>query len=493
MRTTKNQRILNLAVQKNLSIPVIHMLSFLLNHHENGIIKDYILSFQESLVKEVFANSYTRYLDSYKILNEEKFIESRGLSLHLLVWNYEHLNCIILNRPKRKYSITPAIERQGFIDSFNRINNLINHTNEDNKLKSVNINWDKIKGLRLPRSMEKLFSGKLEDRKFNYTKEKIRYLLGLIYLADTCGRIYNFNIACCCEAIAEVFESGTVSRSTCYHVHNKLLEEGIIREYQVEESRCIVIEDYHDGFRYGYIVVPYLVFKKAFKQLETAAIKICFDTLFKLNNGEDKKGLVKERKFIVVTVTDMGYGTLEDKQKIYKRYMWVRKRCFSEFINLFSGGGNTGLKEFFDMDLGFMKKFGQLRLRIKKQYFVRKKEYRFHNTGINPLILYKRKKKLIKRILNGYSLPWLEEDLKMIVLVFRRETSRVIRLVLKRFSMEVFRRHEEGLLPVKCPGAFINEMYKRYLRGSRIEILSATDEALLLKKEVFERSLQLAK
>ncbi len=289
MRISKRQRILNLAVQKGFSGLIVNMLSAMLEFAgDKGTIYRYVLKLQDDIVSEIFNGDYTEYISAYKVLLKGRFIELRGVDLYILAWNREHLSCLIFNQPCRKYSKNTVMGQKTIDDILNRPPG-ISSPKEDTSCGRLKINWERIRGVRVPRSMCDLFSGKLDDNEFSYSKEKIRYLLRLIHIADTNNRIYDFNTKYCCDVIRDVFEAGTVACSTCYYAHGKLLKEGTIREYDTDRGKCVVIEGYEEGFREGYIVVSCFVFKKVFKNLETAAVKVAFDTLYKLNNGDDGK------------------------------------------------------------------------------------------------------------------------------------------------------------------------------------------------------------
>jgi hypothetical protein len=95
-----------------------------------------------------------------------------------------------------------------------------------------------------------------------------------------------------------------------------------------------------------------VLFKKAFKSLEKGSIKIFFELVFRLNNGEDDKGRVNEERKVPFKVFATRMDNEQDKRDYKKTCVaWLRCRCRAELIRLVLGSAaSPALTQFFNID-----------------------------------------------------------------------------------------------------------------------------------------------
>jgi len=460
MRKKKKAAILDIAAQKYKESDV-RFLSELLDCSDNGIVYNYILNHQEAIINKVFDGDRHKYFESYVALVKDKFLASVGSDLHILPWSDHILFAMKYNLKqdnKRIYRKDAAKDQICFSEYVRG-----SLGNREEEKVQFNVKWDGIKGIRIPRSFKDLLSGQIDS--FVYTKEKIRYLLGLITLADSDGVIHAFNVQYAYKEMSKIFEENTIALSTCYDVHKKLLKDGIISVYNTPSGyQNLRIQGYKEGFKKGYIAVPYFVFQEVFKNLETAAIKVFFDIVFKHNNGENGKGKVDENKPVIFKVAVCPTDNKDSISRYVKVLGRLKKRSRSELLRLFSGApGRTGLNSIFNMDLHEIKR-GLIFIRMKKEYMILKNEA-VKASFFSAAKRFARKANIIKNILSNSLIRLNEKQFDYIVEMMRKSSTRAIKAIIGIVNKEI----QEGNI-IGDITAYIKAVHERYMAGERIRL-----------------------
>ncbi|WP_010247090.1 hypothetical protein, partial [Acetivibrio cellulolyticus] len=315
----------------------------------------------------------------------------------------------------------------------------------------------------------------------NIAKEIIRYLCGIMGQTNTNGDIFDYNKRQSIKKIKELFEDGeeTISERTCYDVHAKLKAMGILEEgiHPVRKTPYLRIVGYKEAFEDGYIVVPFAVFQKAFKTLETGSIKLFFDTLYKLNNGEDPGNKKNPNPGKDKVVQFKAYLTEKDrkdegrKKKYAVNQLWLKRKSKTEILNFILGKDNSengGLRHFFDISIN--RETGVVFLKIKDQYFVTKKHSKKLRDYIDPLERYKKKAELIDEILKTCAFKYNDKDRRAFVDILHRERKRVIKMLLNALDLDYRRRSERNGKPIKSLGAYMYWLYGTYKKGDKVII-----------------------
>ena len=461
MRKNKKAAILHIAAQK-YNETYIRFLTELLSYSKDGIIYNFILNYQDEIINRIFDGERHEYFESYVTLVKDKFLASVGADLHILPWSDHVLFAMKYNlkqENKRTYRKDASNDQVEFSEyAFNTVDNVA-------KVKEIqwNINWDKLKGIKLPRTFKDLLAGQVES--FTYTKEKIRYLLGLITLADAEGVIEAFNVQYAHGRLSEIFEENTIALSTCYNVHKKLLKDEIISIYDTPSGyQNLRIQGYKDGFKKGYIAVSYFVFQEVFKKLETAAVKVFFDVAFKHNNGENGKGRVDENKPVIFKATTNSADNKDAIVRHAKVLETLKKRSRSEILKLFSGSQkSTGLNSIFNIDLHAIQK-GLIYIRMKKEYMIQKSEA-VKASFFNAAERFTKKASVIRKVLANTLIRLNDRQLDCIVETLIKAGTRAIKAIINIVNKEL----QAGTI-INDMVAYIKAVYRRYKAGERVKL-----------------------
>ena len=461
MRKNKKAAILDIAAQK-YEEPVVKFIGELINCSNNGVVYNFILNYQDEIINRVFAGDRHKYFESYVTLVKDKFLVSKGADLCILPWSDHVLFAMKYNLQQGNKR---AYRKDGAKDQVEFCEYAVNAINSVTEVKKVNwnINWDKITGIKLPRTFKDLLSGQVDT--FTYTKEKIRYLLGLITLADTDGVIQAFNVQYAHGRLSEIFEENTIALSTCYDVHKKLLADGIISVYDTPSGyQNLRIQGYKDGFKRGYIAVSFFIFQQAFKNFETAAIKIFFDIAFKFNNGENGKGKVDVNKPVIFKAAVYSADNKDAIARHANTLGRLKKRSRSEILKLFSGTNkNSGLNSIFNIDLHEIRK-GLIYIRMKKEYFIQKSEA-VKASFFSASNRFKKKAAVIKNALENTLIKLNNKQFDNVVEKLIKVGTRAIKAILSVVNKELQAGNKINDLV-----AYIMAVYDRYIAGERVSL-----------------------
>lgn len=484
MRTTKTQRVLQLARQKGFGIDAMKLLEYILGFGKGSLIlRRYVLQNAPDMVRHLFAGNWTMYHAAMKELTEARFIAVKGMDLVILALDDTHYYMLRSSRPQRAYHKKELAGQQQLSALLHKV---IARADQA-KFKSVT-GWDRVQGVKLPVSMEGILTGKpvtpeetqgktlAEIEKVNrqreLTKEMLRFLCGLAALCNPQGVVYDFHMPHLVWQLRQLFEDGTVAETTCRDVYGKLLEKEVVSEFihPVSGARCVRIEGYGEGFGPGkrYIVVPYAVFKKDFKRMEVAAIRWAFSLFFQLNNGENGRRQASEKERKNKTLNFLLFSSQpgnEDKLQRLEYYrLWLKKRCKSEFLALLFGNGKKpGLSGIFAITVY---PNGCVAVKIREEYYITKdalcRAEKLYNAGVR----YARRRNTVGRALEQAGVVANEGEKDIITRLMKRTGTKMVHRVIAHLGSQMSAKARNGWdAPSNLPGLLCS-IYKK-LQGFR--------------------------
>lgn len=483
MRLKKKDRIIKYLLDRSYNHELILYVTALLDVCNNGLIKNYALKYHTDIINNYFNGDRTIFNDIYLTLLRDEIIKMEGLDLNILIWNDDHYYRLRYNLPRRKYSKSILQNQQSIGNLLEEFSKTIasHKANAADPSKKITINnleeikvkydWVKIQGIKIPRSLSPLFIGNQVGN--TLTKEEIRHMCGLLSQCDSDGYIIDFKESYSFQSMISLFDDNSVSVSTCYDVNRKLRNKGIItlEDHPQKGIPCLRINGYKEGFGKGknYVIVPYAVFQKCFKDCETSSIKVFFDWIFKLNNGEDKGGHKGKDKVIYLKAFTTKLDTRTDRQRYYEFCRWVKKRCKSEIKKLLVGDGeHDALQNFFDFTLNSKNASrGVIEIRIKEQYFISKKNAERTRMYLDPLVRYKNKAAIIEEVLSSCTMKCSIKDKRDFVRILRSASRREIELLITTLEIDFRNRQQRRWKEIRSLGAYLKWLYDQYRQGDR--------------------------
>lgn len=518
MRQKKKDKIIKYAESKKYNTETIGLLAELLEKCRNGIIFSYLPEVHKSIINKLFDGDSGRYNMCYLTLVKGGFVCLKNMDMLIPLWDDDTFFETKYNEPKRHYSRSILKEQESINNILHSIGNsfvLSSHAagaSEQSKVKinslegvKVTWDWDRIAGIKVPRTLYSFFT-ELENKdkntnmyidlgyinnvlQINISKEMKRYLCGVLAQCNSNGEIKSYSQSYSISQMMKLFDDKTLVESTCYDVHGKLVKAGILEEKIDEKTKepYLKVRGVSEGYGHGknYVVINYAVFQKVFKDMESSAIRIWFEVIFGLNNGEgsDIYGSDGKSKAVLFKLYTTKHDTRADKEKyLLTQLKPAKKRCRSELVNLFfkpkdSKLPRTTLEEFFDISPNPKNKDrGVIDIRIKQKYFVsKKKSDTVLKLKADPLEKYKGKAEFIKKLLDDTPLKYTEEQLKLIVITFKRASNRIITLMIKALEMDYKVRKRNRWKDIENVVKYIRWLYKEYREGDRVVIKNKID------------------
>lgn len=471
MRLTKEQRIINTIKKLNLNENSLDLMKHLISIAKNGVVDGFVYKYEE-IRKKVFADNHNHMINAYKNLLDSGLITLQATTLIITVWHKTYQTQLTYNNfttGRRSYS--SVLENQIYIT---KLGAKAGYKNSDNSNIEPNFTWNKIKGIKVPRTMAGLFTRKIyksekthldmawvlaEEEKRQLNKEEIRFLCGLIAQCNTYGQIRDYNTFYAIKVMQDLFEDSRFAVSTGYRVQEQLIRKNIIRINEVKGIKTLTINDYADGFGPGrnYVVLTFAIFRTIFKKLELAAINLFFEQVFQLNNGDNGKGVASANKKVNLKVISAPMDAKTDKNKLAQLRDWLRKRNDSEVFKLI-----LSLQAFFNIeDAGR----GNFAFRLKQMYFILKSAVRITEKLVDPLKRYTRKASIIKDCIEEQDIDLSLSDLHDIVNVFARVDVRITKRLIKVLAMDIKDRQQHSRPKIQSMAAYTTSLFQQYNAG----------------------------
>jgi hypothetical protein len=399
-----------------------------------------------------------------------------GNYLFINPYNDIHYSRLTTERKRRyiKTSSTPLLNSE-------KINGILFRNEENEEIKYTT----KTNGFKVPRSFRPYFTSEpisemdietfmrtnprsleIELKRRNLTKEiKIVLAACMDYCKDGDIKTNRYNL---CKSLRNKYKLRSFPQSTFNLCIQKLIEARLISEVIIDGSKCLRICDYKASFdrHEPYIIVPDCVFKKEFKRLQASCVKMFYDILFKLNNGEDgKDSYLGQNKEIYIKFKKIDTDDLKTKLKYDGVISWLKKRYPGEFRDILFGSNDKkdyiALAEYFHFTKPDknMKKENVLQARIRKEYFISKKVELF-----KPLLNLKKKDKekfeAIEKTLKESKINLTDREIVGIIRVLKKESINVIKHLLQELAARITKSQDEGWEKVDNVVRYISKMYK---------------------------------
>lgn len=249
------------------------------------------------------------------------------------------------------------------------------------------LNDDEIKAILKSGDPERIYK---EEQRRSLTKENIRVYCAFISLADKEGFIDCDNCHTIYISFLKQFGHASFNRQSWYSSVNKLISLNLISETATGYRVNMISEKHKDRF----VIVPMVIFEKEFKQLEISSIRLFFEIIFALNNGESvRSGRIenlRENKAFFIKFSGSGADS-EAQEKLKAVLVQIRRRYTGELIRSLIGKDDiTALRKYFNFEVMPGSVF---MIRIKKEYYISKDlDY---NKDLIPIMLNCRKRTLI--------------------------------------------------------------------------------------------------
>lgn len=315
----------------------------------------------------------------------------------------------------------------------------------------------------------------LEEYRRNLSKESKRVLCALLSFMDENGVIEDCTEHSLLQSVLKEFGSESFCSSTWYISSYNLRKAKLITKFYDKEKDCpcIKVNCINTGERY--VIVPFIpLVDKDFKKLEAASVKIFFELLFLLNNGETKRdGKIEftgQSKAVYYKIDKLETEKKENKSKFEKKLLQLKKRFPNEIRKALFGDCVNQDSDFKALSKYFHFKYlsgTSLMVRIKQEYYISKKA-EILKKQLNVLERHKRKVQIIKGFLDDYKVDFTHEEMLDFIKVFRRVNKKVTKLILGLLA-ERINKVKEGWDNIVSKGAYVRRLYQKYQDGSLVE------------------------
>ena len=340
MNITRDKRILRFIKNKYDNPSIQKYIEFLLPRvSAGGEILNYF-SIHNQLKDILFNGSSAELTDIYIRLLNDGIMKLAGTTLILNCYSSSFLS---LAEDELRFNSTRQYRKQlegqqELAVVFDKWDKAIQKVDIDPKQISAAMS-ELLLGVKCPRYFLPYLAGKLlsqeelqslspselsaEEARRNLSKECIMLLVSYFAICNHDGVIPYFNIHSVSQYLIEkVFEGNTKCLSTLYLCHNQLLELGFV---QVVPDG-LLISHYAEAFgkSKNYVIIPHVVFKRHFKRLHIGSMRLFFEWIFMLNNGEDGNRNHGAGKKIYYRAYTTDWNTPGEKKKYKSVLAWLR-------------------------------------------------------------------------------------------------------------------------------------------------------------------------
>lgn len=314
----------------------------------------------------------------------------------------------------------------------------------------------------------------LEESRRNLTKEQKIVFCTCIHYANTNGNLTDFNCYKFYRSIQKEYPERTYSYTTINTAVQYLIKLGLLRI----SSGNLKVVGYQEAFeqKEHYIIIPDVINTLKFKRLQTSAVKLFFDFIFKLNNGEKTKDKFEgQHKAVFFKFRKGNSDDIKSKKEFDEDLLWLRKRYSNELRDIIFGDiteqDYSALAEFFHFTTkNKIKEFiknpsaknndeNVLMVRIRKEYFISKKA-----ELLKPLLALSKKDKdkldAIEQKLKERNIPYTDKQLVDIVQILKNESTKVIDYLLSMLAERLKQVDTEGYKPIGSIVAYLRSRYK---------------------------------
>jgi len=516
--TTKD-KILKCADKLNLSLESTRFLNTLVEDCNNTIIDGYSFS-KNHYIHNYFDGDPLAYINSLKELSEKYFIKynTDQDKMIILVLQPHHLNNLLYGFKsirKKKHKRKPIDQQQGLFGMLTsgKLGELIDTAlkKASHIIPEVNFKY-KDKGFKVYESIMPYFTGQqlkekerellnkynpemvvLEDNRRNMPKNSMLAYCACLTFMDEKGIISDCTEYSLLQNVIETFGKDTFCVQTWYNSIERLVELKLIEKF-IDDKDCPCMRVVGVDFNQRYVVIPFVVFEKDFKRVETAGLKMFFDILFGLNNGEsiNKDGtisLLGQDKAYFFKMAKLDAEKEENRDKFEKKLLQYKKRYPNEIRTAMFGdiakwsrgepketNSLQADEEIKESDFKALSKYFNfqyvsgtaLMIRIRKDYYISKKSDSTKKQ-LAIQVRHKRKMHLIDGLLKEHKIDYQDKDMVDLINVFKRENKRTVSLVINIIADRVRRSADLGWNKILSLGAYARKILKEY-KHETIEI-----------------------
>lgn len=484
MNITREKRILRFIKSKYNNTNIIRYFEFLLPKVSPvGEIPNYA-AIHNSLKDILFNGSSAILLEVYMTLLNDNIIKLVGNTLVINCYSLSFLSKAedelrFNNTRPYKKSIEGQQELSETMNSWSKVSYKVS-LNQNNINAAIS---ELILGVKCPRYFLPYLTGKpltqdeinslspgeliKEEARRNLSKECIMLLLSYMAICNYNGIIPYFNIySVSIYLIDKVFEANTKNLSTLYLCHSKLLELGFV-EYCPEGLK---IANYTDSFgrNKNYVIIPHIIFKKQFKKMHIGSMRLFFEWIFMLNNGEDGNKNLGANKKIYFRAYTTEWNTVGEKERYRSILAWLRKRCKAEVKDLICSEDEfTDLCEIFNITINNK---GILCISIRENYYISKRYERKLRMTFDAVDRFKRKAEYIRKLLlSCCTFKYTEHDLSSFTQILRNERNNVIRYIIKNLEIIYKTKKEYNGKPIDDLPGYLAAIYRKYKSLGHLE------------------------
>jgi len=495
MRLTKMNKIKKIVRILKISDKAEKFMFSLIGEANNAVVDSYSSKI-DKYINQIFAGNKSEYFKSLKELHDKQLIDLNIThdKMVVLILHEHNLNNLLYGLKQSKKLREPIKQQQDILNilTSGKLGNVVKTALSKAIEKVPEISYKyKDKGFKVPESIMPYLTGQplsqsekdalikynpemieLEEKRRNLPKNTILAYCACLAFTDKNGVIEDCTVHSLLQNVHKEF-GNVFNLQTWYNSFKNLISLKLIEIYYDErkDCPCIRISGIQESISDRYVIVPYVVFEKDFKRLETASIKIFFDIIFGLNNGEEKKNgkinIVGPSKVYFFKMAKLDTEKKKNRDKFVAKLLQYKKRYPNELrIAMFGDAARaTEIKgvEFRALSKYFHFQYSSgtaVMVRIRKEYYVSKDSERIKKKLTH--VRYKRKLQLLEQELSRREIDYSEKDVNDLLTVFRKTSNRIIKQIISIIAERIRLCKEYGWSKIESLGAYARKILQEH-------------------------------
>lgn len=512
-KLTTKDKIEKCSKKLKISGKALGLLTVFVDDSKNAIVDDYSLS-RKYYTDRIFKGDNVEYLKALKELEENNLIYYNTVQDKMIVQvlhQYRLNNLLYGFKTKtKKYIREPIKQQQGIMSilTSGKLGQIVKTSliNVAKNVPEIEFKY-KDRGFKVLESIMPYFTGQpltdkdresllrynpefltLEEKRRNMPKHSILAYCACLTFMDDDGIIDDCTEYSLLQNVWKEFGEDIFCTQTWYNSIQKLLELKLIEKFYDErkDCPCIRVTNIKESSSDRYVIVPFVVFEKDFKKVEIAGLKIFFDIIFWLNNGEEKGGdgtirVVGQGKTYFFKMAKLDAEKQENREKFEKKLLQYKKRYPNELkIAMFGDVAKPDpeVKKPKEMELkesefkALAKYFHfaytsgtALMTRIRKEYYISKQSEKVKKQ-LSMQSRHNRKVYLLEDLLKSHRIEYQQQDISDLIQVFRRVNRRTVALVVSILAERVRLWKEHEWSKIKSLGAYARKVLQEHRQGT---------------------------
>lgn len=516
-QVSTHDKIMKCARKLNISAKSLEFLNALVNDSKNSIV-DNFSNIRNGYIFRIFKGDEIEYLKALEELYLNRFINYNTVQdkVTVLALLSHHLNNLLYGfkpKLKKKYVRKPVKQQQSIMEvlTSGKLGQIVKTAliKAAHNVAEISFKY-KDRGFKVPESIMPYFTGlPLTDQE---REVMLRYNPEQVVLEEKRRNMPKNSILAYCACLAFIDDNGIIEDctehsllhnvlnefgnifcvQTWYNSIDRLLELKLIEKFYDKEKDCpcIRVTGIKESLSDRYVIIPFIVFGKDFKRVETAGMKMFFDIMFGLNNGEEKRSdgtikVVGQGKTFFFKMAKLDAEREENREKFLRKLLQYKKRYPNELrIAMFGDAAKSSAKDPNDSkpdgppgaavkesEFRALAKYFHfhytsgtaLMIRIRKEYYISKESEKTKKQLAH--IRHKRKMQLLKDLLKNHNIEYQEQDMLDLIKVFSRVNRRTISLIISILAERVRLIKEYGWSQIKSLGAYSRKILQEHQRG----------------------------